>query len=99
MKRFLMASLSTFTLSILVTPVVHAETTPDELVNLARTGYLQEQGIPSHNGLDHAVRLGQLSAQDLVEAGIAGDRLSPEMLNDTSYLSGVEMQLRSLLSD
>jgi hypothetical protein len=99
MKRFLMANLSTFTLSILVAPVVHAETTPDELVNLARTGYLQEQGIPSHNGLDHAVMLGQLSAQDLVEAGIAGDRLSPEMLNDASYLSSVKMQLRSLLSD
>ncbi|GAB4382180.1 MAG: hypothetical protein Kow00121_41970 [Elainellaceae cyanobacterium] len=99
MKRFLMAGLSTFAVSILVAPAAHAETTPNELINLARTGYLQEQGIPSHAGLEHAVRLGRLSTQDLVEAGIAGDRLSPEMLNDTRYLSGVEMQLRSLLSD
>lgn len=96
---FLMAGLPTFALSILVAPTAHAETTPNELVNLARTGYRQEQGIPSHAGLEHAVRLGQLNAQALVQAGIAADRLSPETLNDASYLSSVEMQLRNLLSD
>lgn len=58
MKRFLMAVLSTVALSIPVAPTAYAETTPNELVNLARTGYLQEQGIPSHARLEHAVRSG-----------------------------------------
>ena len=82
MKRFVTATLSALALSILVNPAAQAETTPNELVNLARTGYLQDQGIPSHNGLAHAARFGQLSAQDLVEAGIADNRLSLEALND-----------------
>jgi uncharacterized protein (DUF2336 family) len=99
MKRFLTTGLSAFALSILVTPVALAETTPGELVSLARTGYLQDQNIPSHNRLTHAVQFGQLSALDLVEAGVADNRLSPEMLNDASYLSGVKAQLQNLLSD
>jgi hypothetical protein len=99
MKGFIMAGLSALALSILVAPAAQAETSPNELVNLAVKGYLQDQGIPSHAGLEHAVRFGQLSVQDLVEAGVAEGRLSAEVLNDTNYLSRVEVQLRNVFSD
>ena len=96
MKRFVLAGLSTLALSIATSPAVQAETTPDELVNLAEQGYLQEQGIPSYNSLNHAIRFGQLNAEDLVEAAIAENRLAPEMLNDADYLSSVEFKLNNL---
>lgn len=99
MKRLIAAGLSVLALSILVAPAAQAETTPNELINLARNGYLQDQGIPSHDGLSHAIRFRQLDAQDPVEAGIADNRLSSEVLDDASYLSRVEAKLRSLLLD
>lgn len=96
MKRFVLAGLSTLALFIAISPAAQAETTPDELVNLAERGYLQEQGIPSYSGLNHAVQFGQLDAQDLVSAAIAENRLAPEMLNDAGYLSSVEFRLNDL---
>ncbi|MBD2156557.1 hypothetical protein [Leptolyngbya sp. FACHB-16] len=99
MKRLIIATLSTLALSMLLAPAAQAETTPNELVNLANTGYLKDQGIPSHDALAHAIRFGQVNAEDLVEAGVADDRLSPEILDDASYLSQVESRLRNLIAD
>jgi hypothetical protein len=42
--------------------------TPINLVNLARNGYFQEQGIPSHLGLTRAIALGEIKGENLVQA-------------------------------
>jgi hypothetical protein len=73
------------------------QTTPIDLVFLARNGYFQDQKIPSNAGLKAAVKSGQVKAEDIVKAAIAENRLSPETLNDRSYIRSVASSLDRVL--
>jgi hypothetical protein len=72
------------------------QATPFDLVFLARKGYFQEQGIPSYGSFHTSVRTGQISAEDIVKAAIAENRVSSEVLNDRGYLNAVERKLARL---
>jgi hypothetical protein len=73
------------------------QTTPIDLIFLARNGYFQEQQIPSNAGLKAAVKSGRIKAEDIVKAAIAENRLSPETLNDRSYIRSVASNLDIVL--
>ncbi|MDZ8186575.1 MAG: hypothetical protein RMX96_17215 [Nostoc sp. ChiSLP02] len=69
---------------------------PFHLVFLAYQGYLEKQGIPSMANLLYEYRVGKVTAQDIVEAGVKANRLPAEVINDESYLNVVDLQLSSL---
>jgi hypothetical protein len=50
--------------------------TPNDLVSLAYQGFFTTQGIPSAGALLDDYQFGQLTARNLVLAGIQADRLS-----------------------
>lgn len=72
------------------------QTTPVDLVNLARHGYLRDQGIPSGGKLDWEYQAGDITAEKLVKAGIQAHRVPSLALNDRAYLNAVEAELRDL---
>lgn len=95
MKRLMLAGL--FTLSLVgFAPKANAQPNPFDLVNLARNGYFQEQGIPSHGNLTFAVGFGRITAEQVVQAAIAENRLPADRLTDSRYLQAVEAQLEDL---
>ncbi len=99
MKRLIVASTSVLLAFFAVAPAVQAReitTTPFDLVSLARNGYLSDQGVPSFAQLGVAHQRGRLSAEDLVQAAIDDNRLSPEAINDRGYVSAVNSFLRGL---
>ena len=99
MKSFLYHSLSGLVLCLSLsttTKVLASQLTPFNLVHLARQGYFKEQNIPSHGHLHSAVRAGQIKAEDVVEAAISKQRLSPETLEDKGYLRTVKIKLNRL---
>jgi len=75
-----------------------SETTPFNLVNLARNGHFQTEGIPSHSALEMAIARNQVNAEDVIKAAIKDKRVSPEALNDASYVQGVQINLKHLMS-
>lgn len=109
MKRLMISTLSALVLSSVATPVFAGEMaaisdgkhhvqeiTPINLVVLADRGFFRDQGIPSGFSLIHAVKTGRIDARNLVEVAIANNRLTPDTLNDTGYLSVVQMELEDL---
>jgi hypothetical protein len=98
MKSVFFSSLSALVLCLSLSSGVKAETTqttPFDLVNLARTGYFQDRGIPSHANFKSAVRAGKIHAKDLVKAAISDKRIAPETINDLAYLNSLEMKLKN----
>ncbi|MGK7942948.1 MAG: hypothetical protein AB4058_00580, partial [Microcystaceae cyanobacterium] len=71
-------------------------TQPFNLVGIAYQGFLADQGIPSAKSLIIAVNSGKVTAESLVSAAIAQGRLSPDTINDRSYLLVVERKLDGL---
>jgi hypothetical protein len=72
------------------------EVTPFNLVEHGYQGYFKEQGIPSYAAFLTAIRSRKVRAEDLVKSAIARGRLSPETLNDRSYLDAVRLQIDNL---
>lgn len=70
--------------------------TPFNLVVLARSGYFQQQGIPSYLKLIAAYNLGRVTALDLVQAAVQTNRISDKYLSDRSFLKAVDAQLEIL---
>ncbi|WP_373542073.1 hypothetical protein [Chamaesiphon sp.] len=70
--------------------------TPFELVGSAYQGQYRDHSIPGFRALIYGTRIGRITAKDLVKAAIESKELLPEMIDDRSYLSNVESQLRSL---
>jgi hypothetical protein len=97
MKLSVFGSLLVLMLFSVVVPTVNARsqnTSPFNLAYLARQGYFQAQGIPSHSALCAAVMAKRVRAKDIVIAAIAHNRLSSEILNDEGYLKRLEVMLR-----
>jgi hypothetical protein len=105
MKRLLIAALSTLTVAVAVPAQAQGivamtqniqQVTPFNLVKLGYQGYFRQQGISSNSAFVSAIRTGKIKAEDLVKSGIARGRLTPETLNNQSYLHHVRVQLESL---
>ncbi|KPQ40595.1 MAG: hypothetical protein ACLFM4_00435 [Phormidium sp.] len=95
LKRLNLTILSLLCVSLISAAPSRAESPEKEisavdLVQLARNGYLQDQGIAQFNQLASDYNSGQVCAEDVVEAAIADDRLSPETLTDNGYLATVD---------
>lgn len=101
MKRFIFGGISMFAIALAGAASANAtqQVTPFNLVDLARNGYFQEQGIPSHGALGSAIESQRVNAEDLVNAAIAQNRLASETLSDRDYLNLVEIKLDDLVGD
>ncbi|NEO77822.1 hypothetical protein [Moorena sp. SIO4G3] len=110
MKGLVLSSLGMLLIATATTPVLASEIAanstasgnnivevqPFNLVYLAYQGYFADQGIPSNAALISAIKSKKVTAKDLVESAIARGRLSPETINDSSYLGHVKTQLFNL---
>lgn len=74
------------------------QATPFQLVFLAWHGYLRPQGVPSAGKLDWEYQAGEITAEDLVKAGVQADRVASGTLNDRAYINAVDAELRDLVT-
>lgn len=72
------------------------QTQPFNLVFLGKQGFFVEQGIPSGAIFLHSISTGKVTAESLIEAGIAEGRLHPDTINDQGYILSVENLLQDL---
>jgi PIN domain nuclease of toxin-antitoxin system len=96
MKGLILGSLSMLIVTV-ASPLSANAATPINLVNLARNGYFQERGIPSHSALKRAIALGEVKGEKLVQAAIEANRIDAQLLNDNSYVRSVDQQLDLLI--
>ncbi|CDN12348.1 hypothetical protein RintRC_1642 [Richelia intracellularis] len=105
MKRFLIASLETLLLTIAATLAFAKEVAgnsqvsqnqvtrkfqPFNLVFLAyQQGYLQEQGIRRNGAFVNSMRQEKINVKDLVQSAIYLGILSPDTINDVSYINHI----------
>ena len=69
------------------------------LVSSAYRGDFEEQGINSYATLVSNYEAGELTAEDLIQAAIDSGELSPNALEDDSYVEAVDLQLDALTSN
>ncbi|MGL6338502.1 MAG: hypothetical protein ACRC80_05095 [Waterburya sp.] len=96
MKGLIFGGLSMLIVAV-TSPLSANAATPVNLVNLARNGYFQAQGIPSHSALKSKIALGEVKGEKLVQAAIEANRIDADLLNDTSYIKSVDQQLDFLI--
>jgi hypothetical protein len=96
MKGLIFGSLILLIVTV-ANPLSASATTPVNLVNLARNGYFQEQGIPSHSSLKRKISMGEIKGEKLVQAAIEANKIDAELLNDNSYVKSVGQQLDFLI--
>lgn len=97
MKSIVCRSLLIVLMFIAIAPAAKTQSeriTPFNLAHLARQGYFQRLGISSYSALCAAVEARRVQAKDIVNAAIAHNRLSSEMLNNRSYLKRLEVLIR-----
>lgn len=70
--------------------------TPVDLVNRAYRGGLKDQGIYSYQALILSYKRRTITAKDVVEAAVKANIIEPSAVNDRSYLSVVDAQLKAL---
>ena len=113
MKRTLFIGLSTLALAFTTAPAIASEIaaaevqsrnniaqiTPFNLVTRSYQGAFINKGIPSNGRFVGAVNRGSITARDLVATAIASGRLTPETIDDTTYLRSVTSHLRNLDND
>lgn len=68
------------------------------LVSSAYRGDFEEQGINSYAVLVSNYESGELTAEDLIDAAIESGELSPQAMEDGSYIEAVDAQLQGLTS-
>ncbi|MEH2308354.1 hypothetical protein [Nostoc sp.] len=71
---------------------------PFNIAFLAYQGAFREQGIPSVGTLLSEFQIGNLTAQDVVQAAIKANKLPTQVLNDRGYVNAVESQLTSMIN-
>ena len=105
MKRFLIASLETLLLTIAATLAFAKEvagnsqvsqnqvTRKFHLFNLVflayKLGYLQQQGIRRNGAFVNSMRQEKFNVKDLVQSAIYLGILSPDTINDVSYINHI----------
>ena len=68
-----------------------------DLVRSAYRGDFEEQGVNSYATLVSNYETGELTAEDLIKAAIESGELSPNAMEDESYVRAVDDQLDSLV--
>lgn len=68
------------------------------LVSSAYRGDFEDQGINSYAVLVDNYESGELTAEDLIGAAIESGELSPQAMEDDSYIQAVDAQLKGLTS-
>ena len=66
------------------------------LVSAAYRGRFEDWDIPSYENLETEYEAGNLTAQDLVSAGVEAGELAPQAADDDEYVNGVESELSAL---
>lgn len=74
------------------------EIAPVDLVSQAYRGQFKDIGIPSYSTLILYYRWRRITAEDLVETVVEAELLPESVIEDESYLTTVDAQLRSLES-
>ena len=69
--------------------------TPVNLVDLAYRG--QIKGVSGYHSLLESIAHKKMTGKDLVQHGIDSGRLSPDTINNSKYIKGVEYNLQELL--
>lgn len=67
-----------------------------DLVNQAYRGALKDQGIPSYQALNLSYKMRTITAKDVVEAAVKANMIEGTAVDDKSYLSVVDAQLKAL---
>jgi len=70
--------------------------TPFNLVQAGYQGRFVNQGIPSAGRFRDSIRTNRIKAEDLIKVAIAEGRLSPDTLQNKSYIRNVESALNGL---
>lgn len=68
--------------------------TPVNLVDLAYRGKIK--GVSGYHSLLESIAHKKMTGKDLVQHGIDSGRLSPETINNSSYIKAVEYRLQKL---
>jgi hypothetical protein len=108
MKGLVLHSISAIVLATAIAPAAFAQTqalnpaahqmmavsqtTPFNLAYLAYRGYLA--GIPSNDRFLDEVASGRLMAKDIVAQAVTDGRVSPETLQNETYLAALQSQLQ-----
>lgn len=69
------------------------------LVSAAYRGRYENWDIPGYTTLETEYEAGNLTAQDLVDAGVEAGELSPEAAEDDEYVSFVDSELGALVEE
>jgi hypothetical protein len=75
------------------------QTSAFALVEEAYQGSFKDQGVSGFEMLIQEYEEGETTAKDVVQAGIDAGKLSPDTLNNESYLEAVNTQLRGLVNE
>jgi hypothetical protein len=70
--------------------------TPFELVGRAYQGRYRMQSIPGFSSLIYGVKIGKITAKNLVKAAIDTQDLPPQAISNRDYLRNVNWQLGSI---
>jgi hypothetical protein len=70
---------------------------PFNLVFLGFQGFFASEKIPSALGFIEGVRDGKITAENLTQAAINMNRLSPDALQDKNYLDSVKTELDTII--
>ena len=71
-------------------------TSPFALVSAAYRGRFEDQNIPGYANLQTEYEAGNISAQDVVDAGVEAGELTPQASSDDEYVSYVDSELGAL---
>ena len=69
------------------------------LVSAAYRGRYEDWDIPGYTTLETEYGTGNITAQDVVNAGVEAGELSPQAAEDDEYVSNVDGELGSLFED
>lgn len=69
------------------------------LVSAAYRGRYEDWDIPGYTTLETEYEAGNISAQDLVDAGVDAGELSPQAADDNEYVSFVDNELGALFEE
>ena len=72
---------------------------PFALVSAAYRGRYEDWDIPSFATLETEYEAGNVTAENLVQAGIEAGELSPQAADDDDYVSFVDSELNALLAE
>lgn len=72
---------------------------PFALVSAAYRGRFEDWDIPGFANLETEYQAGNVTAQNVVQAGVEAGELSPQAADDEGYINDVEAELNGLNSD